>query len=89
MISRGALQIKKLCNLNIFVSFLIFILNDVQRRRYNLFFTKKLNDTLREKIKYFMLESSIFGVKTSPSKKNKEPENKMHLSSTNGQDRKY
>jgi len=54
-----------------------------------LFFTKKLNDTLREKIKYFMLESSIFGVKTSPSKKNTEPEKKMQLSSTNLQDRKY
>jgi len=38
---------------------------------------------LRKKIKYFMLEPSIFGVKTSPSMENTEPKNKILLSSTN------
>jgi len=43
----------------------------------------------QRKIKYFVLEASILGVKTSPSIENTEPENKMQLSSTNFQDRKY
>jgi len=43
---------------------------------------------LRRKINYFVLESSTFGVKTSPCMENTEPENKMQLSSTNFQDRK-
>jgi len=42
--------------------------------------------TLRKKIKYFVLEPSIFGVKTSPSMENSERENKILLSSTNFQD---
>jgi len=45
--------------------------------------------TLRKKIKYFVLEPSIFGVKTSPSMENIERENKILLSSTNFQDLKY
>jgi len=44
---------------------------------------------LEKKIKYIVLESSIFGVKTSPNMKNTEPENKIQLPSTNFQDRKY
>jgi len=44
---------------------------------------------LRKKIKYFVLEPSIFGFKTSPSMENTERENKILLSSTNFQDPKY
>jgi len=40
-------------------------------------------------MKYFVLESSVFGVKTSLSMENTVPENRMQLSSTNIQDGKY
>jgi len=43
----------------------------------------------QKKIKYFVLEPSIFGVKTSPSMENTELENKILLSSTNFQGPKY
>jgi len=46
-------------------------------------------NTLRKKIKYFVLEPSIFGVKTSPSMENTERANKILLSSTNFQGPKY
>jgi len=52
-------------------------------------FNIPFNSTLRKKIKYFVLEPSIFGVKTSPSMENTERENKILLSSTNFQDPKY
>jgi len=37
----------------------------------------------QKKIKYFVLKSNIFGVKTSPNKESTEPKNKVQLSSTN------
>jgi len=52
-------------------------------------YTGKNIKTFKNYIKYFELEASIFGVKTSPSIESTETENKIQLSSTNFQDRKY
>jgi len=45
--------------------------------------------TLRKKIKNFVLESSIFSVKTSPSLENPSLENKVQLLSRNFEDRTF